>query len=114
MKIRAAISNTIIYTAKMVLKEASTLRDAETGWSAKEHYQGLEEYQRIWLDDAYIAPRLEQTEWTKLLSRKFARWFLDAYEKVLSTDAITLGDQELFHVENFIIETLEADEELLK
>lgn len=114
MKIRAAISNTIIYTAKMVLKEASTLRDAEAGWSAREHYQGLEEYQRVWLDDAYVTVRLEQSEWIKPLSRQFARWFLDTYEKVLSSDAFTLGDQELFHVESFIMETLEADEELLK
>lgn len=114
MKIRAAISNTIIYMAKMVLKEASTLRDAEIGWSAREHYQGLEEYQRIWLDDAYVTLRTEQSEWIKPLSRQFARWFLDSYEKLLSNDAITLGDQELFHVESFILETLEADEELLK
>jgi len=114
MKIRAAISNTIIYMTKMVLKEASTLRDAEIGWSSREHYQGLEDYQRIWLDDAYVTLRLEQSEWIKPLSRKFARWFLDTYEKVLSTDAITFGDQELFHVESFIMETLEADEELLK
>ncbi|NOT14120.1 MAG: type I-F CRISPR-associated protein Csy1 [Methylotenera sp.] len=114
MKIRAAISNTIIYIAKMVVKEASTIRDAETGWSARAHYQGLEEYQRIWLDDANVTLRLEQSEWIKPLSRQFARWLLDTYEKVLSADAFTLGDQELFHVESFIIETLEADEELLK
>ena len=114
MKIRAAISNTIFYIAKMVVKEASTLRDAETGWSAREHYHGLDEFQRIWLDDAHISTRLEQSEWVKPLSRQFARWFLSTYEKVMSADAFTLGDQELFHVENFIIETLEADEELLK
>jgi CRISPR-associated protein Csy1 len=114
MKIRAAISNTIIYTAKMVMKEASTLRDVEAGWSAREHYQGLEDYQRIWLDDAYVTLRTEQSEWIKPLSRQFARWFLDTYVKALSADAFTLGDQELFHVESFIMETLEADEELLK
>jgi CRISPR-associated protein Csy1 len=114
MKIRAAISNTIVYIAKMVVKEASTLRDAETGWSAREHYHGLDEFQRIWLDDAHISTRLEQSDWIKPLSRQFARWFLATYEKVLSSDAFTLGDQELFHVESFIIETLEADEELLK
>lgn len=114
IKIRAAISNTIVYIAKMVVKEASTLRDAETGWSTREHYHGLDEFQRIWLDDAYAAVRLEQTDWVKPLSRQFARWFLATYEKVLSADTFTLGDQELFHVESFIIETLEADEELLK
>lgn len=114
MKIRAAISNTIIYIAKMVLKEVSTLRVTEAGWSTKEHYQGLEDNQRIWLDDAYATVRLEQSEWIKPLSRQFARWFLDTYEKVLSADVFTLGDQELFHVEIFIIETLDADKELLK
>jgi hypothetical protein len=62
----------------------------------------------------HLAERLEQSEWIKPLARQFARWFLDTYEKVLSTDAITLGDQELFHVESFIIEILEANEELLK
>ncbi len=114
MKIRAAISNTIIYIAKMVVKEATTLRVTEVGWSAKEHYQNLEVNQRIWLDDAHASTRLEQSDWIKPLSRQFARWFLDTYKKVLSADALTLGDQELFHVESFIIETLEADEELLK
>ena len=114
IKIRTAISNTIIYVVKMVAQEATFLRNTEAGWSKKEHYQGLDDYQQIWLDDAYANVRLEQSEWVKPLSRKFARWFLDTYENALSTDAFTLGDQELFHVEGFVIETLEADEELLK
>lgn len=114
MKIRAAISNTIIYIVKMVVQEANIVRNTESGWSAKEHYQDLEDSQRIWLDDAYATTRIEQSEWLKSLSRKFARWFLDTYEKVLSTDAITLGDQELFHIESFILETIEAEEGLLK
>lgn len=114
MKIRAAISNTIIYMVRMVAQEASVLRKTEAGWSSKAHYQTLEENQRIWLDDAYAAVRIEQTDWVKPLSRQFARWFLSTYEKLLSADAFTLGDQELFHVESFIIETLEDEEELLK
>ena len=114
MKIRAAISNTIIYMLRMVVQEASVLRNTEVGWSTKEHYQNLEVNQRIWLDDVHVSTRLEQSDWIKPLSRQFARWFLATYEKVLSADAFTLGDQELFHVESFIIETLEADEELLK
>lgn len=114
MKIRNAISNTIIYMIKMVVQEVAALRNAEIGWSAREYYQGLEECQRIWLDDAYLKTRLEQTDWQKDLARKFSRWFLDTYEKVLNTDAITLGDHELLHVEGFIIDVLNTDEELLK
>jgi len=114
MKIRAAISNTIIYIAKMVLKEASMLRDAEIGWSTREHYQGLEEYQRIWLDDVYVTLRIEQSEWIKPLGREFAQWFMRTYKSNLNADAIQLSDYELIHVEGFIIETLDADEELLK
>jgi CRISPR-associated protein Csy1 len=114
IKIRTAISNTIIYMTQMVVQVAIALRNTEAGWSTKEHYQEMDGYQRIWLDDVHLAERLEQSEWIKPLVRQFARWFLDTYEKVLSTDAITLGDQELFHVESFIIEILEANEELLK
>lgn len=112
--IRNSISRLITYIIKIVVQEASILRETEAGWSTKEHYQGLEGNQRIWLDDAYATTRHEQSEWIKPLSRQFARWFLGAYEKILNTDGYTLGDQELFHVESFIIETLDADEELLK
>ena len=113
IKIRTAISNIIIYIVKMVVQEAAALRNAEVGWSTREHYQELSECQRIWLDDACLAQRLEQTDWLKKLARQFARWFIDAYENTLKTEAIPLSDYELLHVESFIIDVLNENEELL-
>jgi CRISPR-associated protein Csy1 len=114
MKIRAAISNLIIYIVNMVTQEAMAIRNAEEGWSAREHYQSLDECQRIWLDNAYQIGRSEQNDWFKKLARRFSKWFMDMYKSTLSVEAITLSDHELLEVESFIIGALEADEELLK
>lgn len=114
MKILATISNLIIYIVNMVVQEAMTIRNAEMGWSAREHYQNLDEIQRIWLDDAYQIERSEQSDWLKKLARQFSQWFMGMYKSTLSVEAITLSDHELLHVEGFIIDVLNEDEELLK
>lgn len=114
LKVRSAISNTISYTVNKVVQEAAALRNFEIGWSATEHYQGLEEYQRIWLDNAYLTVRSAQPDWLKDLAREFAQWFMRTYKNTLSSDAISLSDHELLHVEDFIIEVLNAEKELLK
>lgn len=114
VKIRTAIYNLIIYIVKMVVQEAAALRNAEMGWSTREHYQGLDECQRIWLDDAYLVERLAQTGWIEDLARQFSRWFLDTYESALKAEAIPLSDHELLHAEGLIIDILNQVEELLK
>ncbi len=114
IKIRTAISNTIIYTIKMVVQEAENIRDFESGWSKKENYHELDECQRIFLDDVYRIERQEQTEWIKKLARRFSQWFMDTYKITLNNEAIALSDYELLHVEGFIIDVLNDNEGLLK
>ncbi|MDO9364751.1 MAG: type I-F CRISPR-associated protein Csy1 [Methylotenera sp.] len=114
IKIRTAISNLIIYIVKMVAQEAESIRDADVGWSAREHYQGLEACQRIWLDNVYLSERSVQNEWLEKLARQFSQWFMAMYKTTLSAEAIILSDHELLHVEGFIVDVLNEDEELLK
>jgi CRISPR-associated protein Csy1 len=114
IKIRTAISNTIIYTVKMVVQEAGNIREFEPGWSKRENYHELDECQRIFLDDAYQTERCEQSEWIKKLARRFSQWFMDTYKITLNNDAIPQSDHELLHVEGFIIDVLNGNEELLK
>lgn len=113
-RVRDAICNLICHVAKIALQEALLIRSSEVGWTAREYYQHLDENQRIWLDDAYQIERVEEDDWLKKLARQFSQWFMGVYKSTLSTEAITLSDYELLHVERFILDVLSEDEGLLK
>ena len=81
----------------------------DAGWSARDTYAALPEYQKIWLEQARAKEREEGDDWLDQLIQTMARWFVIAYEKLLGKkQRVLLGDGELLHVKQAIEKSQEA------
>lgn len=79
------------------------------GWSKEEHYQELPLNQRIWLDEAYEIERLADSSWRDDIAKSMARIMIEVYEGI--NQITLLGDPELRHVIDLIMEIIEQDKE---
>lgn len=110
VNIRNAIDKTIGFIVDDVLFIAFKIRQYESGWSTDAAHSNLPLAQKIWLDNAYQAKRLEQTEWRDEISQAIARWVLRTYEDLIK-GAFLLGDVELQKINQLVIEIIEQDKE---
>lgn len=94
LAIRNKIKKTLQVVVDRVMLGVYKLRESGVGWSAAEHYSRLPLSQKIWLDDIYVESRAKNRAWLEDVSLSFARWIIRAYETVLKSDGIKLGDGE--------------------
>lgn len=110
VNIRNAIDKTIGFIVDEVLFTAFKIRQYEDGWSMGSTYSNLPLAQKIWLDNAYHAKGLEQSEWRDEISQAIARWVLRTYEDLIK-GAFLLGDVELQKINQLVTEVIEQDKE---
>lgn len=91
-----------------VLTRVYALRAMEPGWTDRENCR-LPQSQKIWLDEKRLDERNSDDAWLKEVSAEFARWFFNAYEKLLKEDRITMGQGEMQTIKNEIAEVLGYD-----
>ncbi|GBG56601.1 CRISPR-associated protein Csy1 [Sporomusaceae bacterium FL31] len=94
LEIRNKIKKTLQVVVDRVMISVYKLRELEAGWSTAEYYSRLPLSQKIWLDDIHAELRVKNREWLEDVSLFFARWIIRAYEIVLKSDGIPLGDGE--------------------
>lgn len=114
INIRNGIDNTLKYLIDQVLQQAFRVRAMDQGWSNAEHYQGLPQAQRIWLDDAHIAQRETEEDWLKEITHDAARWILNAYEFICKDSFTKLSDDELREVKKIVADAISNDREFFK
>lgn len=102
---RDRITKNIVY---QVFDKLWMVRSLDAGWSEAENYVKLPKYQKIWLDQLYEANRNENTEWLNSVKNDFARWFINAYIRILGKNAVSLGDEQLSYFKEIIDECEEA------
>lgn len=95
----------IIY---QVIDQAWRVRRLDAGWSQAERCQALPLYQKIWLDQHYIAERAKDMKWLDKVKTEIARWFIETYKKLLADDAIQWDDQLLRNLKNIVAECEDA------
>lgn len=91
-----------------VLARVYALRAMDPGWTDRENCR-LPQSQKIWLDEKRLDERNSDDAWLKEVSAEFARWFFNAYEKLLKEDRITMGQGEIQIIKNEISEVLDYD-----
>lgn len=91
-----------------VLARVYALRSMDPGWTDRENCR-LPQSQKIWLDEKRLDERNSDDAWLKEVSAEFARWFFNAYEKLLKDDRITMGQGEIQIIKNEIAEVLGYD-----
>ena len=114
LAMRDKIKRTIQNIVDQVMVSAYQLRGLENGWSQKSGYEQLPMAQKNWLDDFYVVVRQEDDKWLEEISRSFARWIMQTYEKILKDDRIALGDGELLFLQKQVAEALREEKEGLQ
>lgn len=102
INIRDHRDNIIQTVIDQVIERMWSIRSQEIGWSADVKYFNLAVYQKIWLDESRNEDRLIDEDWLDRITTECARWFISAYEKVLGSKAIYLGDKELLFIRSII------------
>ena len=112
--IRDGINNTLKYLIDQVLEQAFRVRAMGIGWSNAEHYQGLPQAQRIWLDDTFLDQRETDEAWLKEITHDAARWILNTYEFICKDSYTKLSDDELREVKKIVADAISNDREFFK
>lgn len=68
----------------------------------------LELHQRIWLCEEYWQTREEENIWLDKLCEEITNWIILTYEKLLSKQAIKMGESERQHIYNLVAENKDA------
>jgi CRISPR-associated protein Csy1 len=84
------------------------IRYLDGGWSKSETYRQLPTHQKIWLDQFYADERTTNTNYLTIVKQELASWFVKTYSKILSDQALGLGDQEMPHIHDQIERCEEA------
>lgn len=114
LAMRNKIKRTIQSIVDQAMVSTYQLRDLENGWAQKSEHEQLPMAQKIWLDDLYATVRQEDDGWLEEISRSFARWIMQTYEKILRDDRITMGDGEFLFLQKQVAESLHEEKEGLQ
>lgn len=68
----------------------------------------LKPHQMIWLCEELQETREEENEWLDKLCKEIAGWIIRTYEKLLSKQAVKLGESERLHIYDIVAENREA------
>jgi hypothetical protein len=88
------------------------IRNIGIGWSESKIYDGLDDWQKIWLDDKNQDIRTDKKQNKKYLQQVqsgFANWFIGNYQASIN-DSKTLGANDINHIKDM----LNQEQELLR
>jgi len=100
--IRQGRDNIIQFVADDIIKEVWLIRAAPAGWSANERYASLPKYQKVILDKVMDEVRAENEKSIDEFIQEMARWFINAYKKILGNEALPFHDDELRHIQKIM------------
>lgn len=109
--IRNKRDSIVINSITKVARIIENIRTINNGWSDNDTYRGLDEWQKIWLDNQYQEIRNDDKQNQQYLEKAqsgFANWFINNYKTI--SDSKTLGSDDIDHIKNI----LKQDQELLK
>ena len=90
-----------------IVQEVWKLRQEPHGWSERERFDSLPEYQKSILDGKLAKERNDKD--IEVFTNKCAEWIISSYETLFGADAFTLGQDEFNHIlklSNFQAEAL--------
>lgn len=99
------VLNSIIKVQRLI----ESIRSAGIGWSESDIYAGLDEWQKIWLDDKNQDIRENDKQNKKYLQQAqsgFSNWFIGHYQAIVN-DSKTLGANDINHIKNILSEEKE-------
>lgn len=106
IKIRSAKNRIIQSIIDSIINVSWLIRKTEGGWSKRNYYSRLPEYQKIWLDKDYVAST--ETDWQSEIIKNMAVW-IGKFEFLTTKDRNPLSnDYELKLIEGLIEEVMEA------
>lgn len=91
-----------------VYRQVYKLRGLPPGWSDARKTK-LPAYQKAWLDTAYRPDYEGETFQEELLAKQFTFWFFNTYGKVMKTEAIAMGDAEIYEIQKEIGNIIRKD-----
>ncbi len=78
------------------------VRYLEPGWSDSDRYQSLPKSQKLWLDQQYREAEQKDETWLDNIEESVVRWFINAYEKMIGKQALTLSDYEFIELKKWL------------
>jgi len=105
-EIRDMRDDIVLNSIAKVKRLLENIRDIGTAWSDNSTYDGLELWQKIWLDDQYAKTRADDSQNQDYLNnaqRHFASWFIGNYKQTTKDNKL-LGDDDIAQIRKVLIE----------
>lgn len=94
--------------ADSIIEAVWSIRGAEVGWSSRDTYQHLPEYQKIWLDNANTDKRKSSTSWSAEVVNTMTRWICRYEVGYKNVNRPLATDSDFIDVKHIIEQTREA------
>lgn len=94
--------------ADSIIEAVWSIRGAEVGWSSRDTYQYLPEYQKIWLDNANTDKRKSSTSWSAEVVNTMTRWICRYEVGYKNVNRPLATDSDFIDVKHIIEQTREA------
>ncbi len=101
----------VLNSITKIMRLVDQIREIKAGWSERETYDGLNFWQKIWLDEKYAAIRTDEQQNQDYLNQAqsyFANWFIGNYKQTTKDNKL-LGDDDIEHIKSI----LKQEQELL-
>lgn len=106
--IRKGVNNTFMYIFDQIIKKVWKLRGENAGWSDRESFTLLPQYQKHILDPLYRDQLDSLSESSEKFLKEISSWILDGYDHVLGTQKKLLGDDRIKEIQRMVIKQREA------
>ena len=99
LAIRQGRDSIILYVFDRIVEKIWQIRNQGSGWTERERFDRLPDYQKQVLDNSYAVIREESSESITRFLQDSARWIIAAYKDVLGKKALGMHDDEIqyFH-----------------
>ena len=111
IEVRDKRDDIVLNSITKIRRLVDQIRDIKAGWSESETYDGLNLWQKIWLDEKYAAIRTDEQQNQDYLNQAqsyFANWFIGNYKQTTKDNKL-LGDDDIEHIKSI----LKQEQELL-
>lgn len=105
LKVRNRKDEIFGYIIDRIIQKSLAIRSCEGGWSGKDSYAQLPEYQKIWLDLQYAEQREKFDEWLETLIGDMSRWILKTLASFRPDKKIPIDDVDFRYVKKLIRES---------
>ena len=100
--IRHRIDRLIQRIIHQIIDKSWKVRQLDAGWSLLERSESLPHYQKIWLDQHFKKERESDDKWLDKVKNEIARWFINAYQKIINNDENQWDDSHLLQLKSII------------